>query len=71
MNKQFAKELAAFSLFLISWFWILGTAGASDTNRISIGQSALQLGIGTAGLYISVRLINKLSRKEESDGEEN
>lgn len=68
MNKQFLKELAAFSAFLISLLWVLGTAGASDLGKISLGQCAWRLGIGVAGLYITTRIINGLSGKEGSDG---
>ena len=59
MRKQFIKELAAFSLFLISILWLLGTAGASDLDRISLGQCARRIIIGVVGLYISARLINE------------
>lgn len=69
MRKQFIKELAAFSLFLISILWLLGTAGASDLGKISLGQCIWRLGIGVTGLYISTRIINGLSGKEGSNGE--
>jgi len=53
---------------MISLFWILGTAGASDLGKISLGQCIWRLGIGVAGLYITARIINGLSGKEGSDG---
>jgi len=46
----------------------LGTAGASDLGKISLGQCIWRLGIGVAGLYISAKIISRLSGKEGSDG---
>jgi len=44
---------------MISLLWVLGTAGASDLDRISLGQCTMRLIIGAVGLYISARLINE------------
>jgi len=53
---------------MISLLWVLGTAGASDLGKISLSQCAWRIMIGTVGLYISAKIISRLSGKEGSDG---
>lgn len=39
-------------LVALGIFVVLGTAGSSDLNTISLGQAALQCGIGSAMILI-------------------
>ena len=67
--KHRIKELSIALLLLISLLWLLGTAGAVDHDRISMGQATVQLAVGIVGLGIAAVLIN--TRKEVQDGEDN
>jgi hypothetical protein len=71
--KQYISELAAMSLFLISLLWILGTAGMSDWDKISISQCIWRLAVGVIGLAAAAIWINSLpgTREEVQDGEDN
>lgn len=62
--KQMITELVIFILFIGSIGYILGAAGLSDNNKITLKECSIRLGIGIVILAIDVALYLLMERRK-------